>query len=55
MLTYGNDYPTYWLPDRIETIHWLWEAFLSLGMSSTIENAQKSIKDFTDFCYLPPS
>ena len=42
VLTYANDSMTYWLPDRMKTIRWLWKAFSSLGMSSTTtENAQK--------------
>ena len=27
VLTYANDSLTYWLPDRIKTIDWLWKAF----------------------------
>ena len=27
VLTYANDSLTYWLPDRIKTIQWLWKAF----------------------------
>ena len=41
VLTYANDSLTYWLPDRIKTINWLWKAFSWLGMSSSTENAQK--------------
>ena len=54
MLTYANDSLTCWLSDRIKIINWLWKAFSWLGISNTTENAQKSILDFTDFCYLPP-
>ena len=41
VLTYTNDFLTYWLPDVIKTINWIWKAFPLLGMSSTTENAQK--------------
>ena len=40
VLTYNNDSLTYWLPDRIKTINWLWKAFSWLCMSSTTENVQ---------------
>ena len=41
VLPYASNSLTYWLPDRIKTINWLWKAFSWLDMSSTTENSKK--------------
>ena len=52
-LTHANDSLTYWLPDRIKTINWLWKAFSCLGMSSAAENAQKVCSILRIFAIYP--
>ena len=53
VLTYVNDSLTYWLPDRIKTINWIWKAFSWLGMLSTTGNTQKIFKILQIFVIYP--
>ena len=55
VLTYANDYLTYWLLDRIKTIHWLWNAFSLLGMSSLLKMHKKYTRFYRFLLFTPVS
>ena len=54
VLPYANNSLTYWPPDRIKTVNWLWKAFFYDLICQVLLKVHKSMLHFTDFCYLPP-
>ena len=54
MLTYANDALTSWLLDRVKTIIGFGKLFHDC-VCQVLLKMHKSVLDFTDVCYLPPS